>query len=78
MTLEKRGEAGGLNLCCPSGSSSSTRLVSDRFFLSKVGDRWKLYGGIAANYISGSTKECSIGKEADDTHRGEGQFKMTL
>ena len=44
----------------------------------KVGDRWKLYGGIDANYISGSTKECSIGKEADDTHRGESQFKMTL
>ena len=54
-----------------------TRLVIG-FFLTKVGDRWKLFGGIDADDISGSTKECSIGTKADDTHRGEGQFKMTL
>ena len=32
LTLERRGEAGGLNSCCPSGSSSSTRLVIGFFF----------------------------------------------
>ena len=48
-----------------------TRLVIG--FFTKVSDRWKLFGGIDADDISGSTKECSIGTKADDTHRGEGQ-----